>query len=89
MSPLGRFHCIQYHTSVLHTQSCTMCFSLCSAPHEPPCSDGDVRLVGRLASSEGLLEICVGGQYGTVDSRGWDLTDSAVVCRQLGLPLGL
>ena len=46
--------------------------------------DGEVRLRGSPDNNTGRVEIQVGGVWGTVSDRGWDIKDGHVVCRQLG-----
>ena len=48
------------------------------------CTPGDVRLQGGLGSHEGRVEICFNDQWGTICDLGWDESDAAVVCRELG-----
>ena len=50
------------------------------------CTNHDVRLVDGSSSSEGRLEICLGGFWGTVCDNQFHNADAKVVCRQLGLP---
>ena len=50
------------------------------------CNNGDVRLVNGTTSSEGRVEICYDGVWGSVcGSRyNWNDRDAAIVCLQLG-----
>ena len=51
------------------------------------CRDGDVRLVNESSynATEGRVEFCVGGLWGTVCDYEWSEADAAAVCKQLGL----
>ena len=49
------------------------------------CTEGDVRLVDGNNIYEGRVEICHNGIWGTVCQDSFFRSNSAVVCRQLGL----
>ena len=50
--------------------------------------DGSVRLVDGSQPTEGRVEICLNGAWGTICDieRTWGAEEATVVCRQLGLP---
>ena len=49
------------------------------------CSSGDLRLVGGQRESEGRVEICIGGFWGTVCDSGFGREEAIVLCRQLDM----
>ncbi|KAL9954247.1 hypothetical protein ACROYT_G041758 [Oculina patagonica] len=46
--------------------------------------DGEVRLRGSSKKNKGRVEVKIGGIWGTVAQKDWDIRDGHVVCRQLG-----
>ena len=48
--------------------------------------DGDMRLIGGQRNSEGRVEYCSGGVWGSVCDIFWDTVDASIVCNQLGYP---
>ena len=47
-----------------------------------------IRLVGGIDNTEGRVEICLGGQWGTVCDDGWNAASAYVACQSLGIPGG-
>ena len=48
------------------------------------CTDGEARLVNGTTASEGRVEICYAGIWGSVCDSSWDNNDAAIICMQLG-----
>ena len=48
------------------------------------CKPGDIRLSGSKYSSQGRVDVCVNGTWGTVCEKSFDINVANVVCRQLG-----
>ena len=54
------------------------------------CGDGEIRLVGGIAATEGRVEICINRAWGSICQSSWSTSDSNVVCSQLGYqPTGI
>ena len=72
---------ILFHTSLfifLH-------FLIANTTQYSNCTDGDVRLVGGGTNNEGNVQMCYKNTWGSVCDDSWGISDSNVVCRQLGL----
>ncbi|XP_019858631.1 PREDICTED: deleted in malignant brain tumors 1 protein-like isoform X1 [Amphimedon queenslandica] len=52
------------------------------------CKNGDVRLMGGTRAA-GRVELCIGGQWGTICNKGWNDKSANRVCNQLGYKKGI
>lgn len=59
-----------------------------SATSNTSCHNGDIRLAGGRDSTEGRVEICYNGRWGTVCDDLFGNSDARVICRQLGFTSG-
>ena len=50
------------------------------------CEEGDIHLADGPNNSSGRVELCHGGEWGTVCDDRMTNDEARVVCRQLGLP---
>lgn len=62
------------------------CFVMCVADPNNTCITGKMRLVGGEFPSEGRLEICYRGHWGTVCDDEFGSQEASLVCRELGFP---
>jgi len=61
------------------------CMASPTTPTTPAaCMQGAVRLVGGSEPSEGTVELCVDGEWGTVCDDQWNQVEANIVCDQLG-----
>ena len=67
-----------------HLLSSSSSFSSSSYSSSGECVTGDIRLVNGSVPTEGRLEVCYGGVWGTITSINFDHNDARVACRQLG-----
>ena len=73
------FNCtyISNHNCVHFEDAGVMCQSA-------SCNSTAVRLVNGLSETEGRVEVCLNGAWGTVCDDFWSTNDATVVCNQLG-----
>lgn len=50
------------------------------------CTFGDIRLIDGTEETNGRVEICIGGYWGTICDEEFDVLDAQIVCKQLGYP---
>ena len=62
-----------------------ICFNFVS---KAVCNHSEARLVDGPSPSEGLLEVCRDGRWGTVCDDLWGIRETLVACRQLGYTSG-
>ena len=68
-----------------HLQICILNVNEQTPPIIDECNvTGEVRLAGAASSSEGRVEICINGVWGSVASFRWTTKETNVVCGQLG-----
>lgn len=67
------------------TPSCTH-FQDVGVTCQNSCPSFGVRLVDGPNTYSGRIEVCIGGQWGTICDDEWDTIDARTVCRQMGLP---
>lgn len=48
------------------------------------CTDGEVRLYGENLPNEGTLHVCQDRAWSTMCANHWSITDTNVVCKELG-----
>ena len=61
----------------------TVCIAIVMPPSARECNETDVRLVNGTAPTNGRVEVCLDGLWGSVCDDRWDSRDAAIVCRQL------
>lgn len=52
--------------------------------HIDQCKDWDIKLVSSNVSTQGTVQVCYQGVWGTISDDNWGTNDARVICRQLG-----
>ena len=77
-------HCSMGHSALVNMLGTSFFLLISHVAIFVDCINGDVRLAGGNNPTEGRVEVCYNGAFGTVCDDHWDEFDAQVVCRQLG-----
>ena len=81
---LRMLECSVYHVSCIATDIIPNIYPQQSLVYCTACSHGSIRLKNGSTSSNGRVELCLNGDWGTVCDDGWTAVDANVACGQLG-----
>lgn len=80
VTPLGPNAILQLTVMTIHT------FFTVAPDTSENCTSNQIRLMGGTSEYDGRVEICVGGEWGTICRYSWGTEEARVVCAQLGYP---